>query len=79
MIRKSLLSLWIAAAVFSFSCPAWASSKSVTIRVSCTVLPVLQVSSVRGAETNLKTNYSSVTTMENRGGVLTKVLSVTAL
>jgi len=59
--------------------PAWGASRSATFRVSCTVMPVMQVSSLRGAESNLKNNYSVVETFEKRAGVNMKILSVTAL
>ena len=76
-IKKAVLVFLIG--FLGFSCPVWAASRSVTINVACTVAPIVQISTLRGAESNLKNSFSTVETFEKRAGTNTKILSVTAI
>ena len=59
--------------------PVWAVSRSATFNVSCTIPAIVQVSSARGAESNLANNYSVVQSIEKRAGVTVKMMSITAI
>ncbi len=62
-----------------FLSPAWAASKSETIRISCSVPPMVQMSANSKVQTNLKNNFFAVETFEQRPAGFTKVISVTVL
>ena len=68
----------------SMATPVFAESRSATVRISCTILPMLEVSAPKLADpivgTNLgKTSYQVSQTLVQRPEGLLKLYSVTAL
>lgn len=60
---------------------AWADSKSASVRISCTVVPMIEMSHQKtfSVHTNLQNRYLSSDSMVERGGQKIHLHSITAL
>jgi len=70
---------------FSFSLladtPLFAGSRSATVRVSCTILPMIEISSAKtpSIKTNLGSDYGVTESIRKAGNDKIKLYSITAL
>ena len=81
-INKSLVVVLFLLIILS--CPAWAGSRSVSINVSCTILPAIELASTSesrpvSVNTNLGNKYDLTEQTVNNGAQTSTLYSVTAL
>ena len=78
--KRNLMVLLGIAWSFGLAVPALADSRTATVRVSCTILPMIEIATpAASVNTNLGNKFTtSEATLQNQNGPM-KVYSVTAL
>ena len=82
LVRKksSVAALLLAGMLFAVPAPCFAASRSVSARVSCTVVPMIEITSqTLQAHSNLRGQFLSSESLVDRGGQKVRLVSVTAL
>ena len=80
--KKLILAVIFLAGILILQClPAFADSRSKTIQVSCTIVPMIEMSQTASfqARSNLGNRYLSSDSLVDRQGQRVRLISVTAL